>query len=146
MRKARRVGAAVTSETTTNGQARMAASTLSASGMETTGLVAMIHSALMRPSATARNMSTALRPGFAAMVGERQKRCTRSRCAASSIFMCAASMLARPPTSRPPMALGWPVTENGPMPGLPMRPVARWQLMMALTLSVPDDDWLTPWL
>ena len=46
-------------------------------------------------------------------------------------------MLARPPTSRPPMALGWPVTENGPAPGLPMRPVARWQLMMALTLSVP---------
>ena len=44
------------------------------------------------------------------------------------------------------MALGWPVTENGPMPGRPMRPVARWQLMMALTLSVPADDWLTPWL
>ena len=60
--------------------------------------------------------------------------------------ICAASMLARPPTSRPPMAFGWPVTEKGPMPGLPMRPVARWQLMMALTLSVPDEDWLTPWL
>ena len=27
-----------------------------------------------------------------------------------------------------------------------MRPVARWQLMMALTLSVPEVDWLTPWL
>ncbi len=26
----------------------------------------------------------------------------------------------------------------------PMRPVARWQLMMALTLSVPLCDWLTP--
>jgi len=52
---------------------------------------------------------------------------------------------ARPPTSRPPIALGWPVSENGPMPGLPMRPVARWQLMMALTLSVPCADWLTPW-
>ncbi len=55
-------------------------------------------------------------------------------------------MLASPPTSRPPMAFGWPVTENGPQPGLPMRPVARWQLMMALTLSVPQVDWLTPWL
>ena len=44
---------------------------------------------------------------------------------AFSMSMCAASMLARPPTSRPPMALGWPVTENGPMPGLPMRPVAE---------------------
>ena len=55
-------------------------------------------------------------------------------------------MLARPPTSRPPMAFGWPVTLNGPMPGRPMRPVARWQLMIALTLSVPEADWFTPWL
>src|ERR1700730_5535378 len=59
-------------------------------------------------------------------------------------FMCAASMFAIPPTSRPPMALGWPVRENGPIPGRPIRPVSRWQLMMALTLSVPDADWLTP--
>ena len=53
-------------------------------------------------------------------------------------------MLARPPTSRPPMALGWPVTENGPQPGLPMRPVNRWVLMIALTLSEPAQDWFTP--
>jgi len=33
---------------------------------------------------------------------------------------------------------------EGPAPGLPMRPVARRQLMIALTLSVPDEDWLTP--
>ena len=58
--------------------------------------------------------------------------------------MCAASWLASPPTSRPPIAFGWPVSENGPMPGLPMRPVARWQLMIALTLSVPCADWFTP--
>ena len=43
------------------------------------------------------------------------------------------------------MALGWPVSENGPAPGWPMRPVARWQLMMALPLSVPCADWFTPW-
>src|ERR1700676_145213 len=42
------------------------------------------------------------------------------------------------------MALGWPVSENGPMPGLPIRPVAKWQLMIASTLSVPCADWLTP--
>ena len=30
------------------------------------------------------------------------------------------------------------------MPGLPIRPVKRWQLMMALTLSVPEADWFTP--
>ncbi len=58
--------------------------------------------------------------------------------------MCAASMLASPPTSRPPIAFGWPVRENGPMPSLPILPVARWQLRIALTLSVPDEDWLTP--
>ncbi len=54
-----------------------------------------------------------------------QNCCTAARPAASSMSMCAASVLAKPPTSRPPMALGWPVTENGPAPGLPMRPVAR---------------------
>ena len=53
-------------------------------------------------------------------------------------------MLASPPTSRPPIAFGCPVIENGPVPGLPMRPVAKWQLMIALTLSVPQDDWFTP--
>ena len=30
------------------------------------------------------------------------------------------------------------------MPGRPIRPVARWQLMIALTLSVPAEDWFTP--
>ena len=49
-----------------------------------------------------------------------------------------------PPTSRPPSALGWPVTENGPIPGRPIRPVARWQFRIALTLSVPVADGLTP--
>ena len=42
------------------------------------------------------------------------------------------------------MALGWPVTENGPVPGLPILPVTRWQLMMALHLSVPAELWFTP--
>ena len=43
------------------------------------------------------------------------------------------------------MALGWPVMLNGPAPGVPTRPVARWTLMMLLTLSVPALDWFTPW-
>jgi len=47
-------------------------------------------------------------------------------------------MFASPPTSRPPIAFGWPVTESGPHPGLPIRPVARRQLIMLLTLSLPD--------
>ncbi len=54
--------------------------------------------------------------------------------------MCAASWFARPPTSRPPIAFGWPVSENGPVPGLPIRPVARCTLMIAFTLSVPLED------
>ncbi|MNT81538.1 hypothetical protein D3C72_2211420 [compost metagenome] len=103
----------------------------------------MTQTALISPRAIAANMSTALRPGALATVLLPQKRPTRSM-ASGVKSIWAASILARPPTSRPPMALGWPVTENGPMPGRPMRPVARWQLMMALTLSVPDDDWLTP--
>ena len=108
------------------------------------GLVPMIQSALTRPSSTASNRSTALRPGRVAMRGAFQKRRTRSTSAGSAKPMCAASWLARPPTSRPPIAFGWPVSENGPMPGRPMRPVARWQLMIALTLSVPAEDWFTP--
>ena len=34
--------------------------------------------------------------------------------------------------------------EKGPVPLRPIRPVARWQLMIALTLSVPCADWFTP--
>ena len=79
------------------------------------------------------------------MAGAFQNRRTRSTSSGAKPI-CAASWLARPPTSRPPIALGWPVSENGPMPGLPMRPVARCTLRIALTLSVPCADWLTPWL
>ncbi len=130
--------------TTTKGQAPSAARTRSARGMLTAGLVLRIHSALTLPSSAASNSSTAFRPGRVAMPGACQKRRTRSMAAGSAKVMCAASWLARLPTSRPPIAFGWPVSENGPIPGRPMRPVARWQLMMALTLSVPDEDWLVP--
>ncbi len=133
-----------TSETTTKGQLRIASRTRSASGMLSAGLVPIIHKAFTWPFSTARKRSTALRPGLAAIAGAPQKSWTMRRCCGFSISIWAASMLASPPTSRPPMAFGWPVTENGPMPGRPMRPVARWQLTIALTLSVPAEDWLTP--
>ncbi len=100
----------------------------------------------MRPSATARNMSTAFRPGRSGMRGASQKARTAERCIGSSRSRWQASMLASPPTSRPPIALGCPVTENGPIPGRPIRPVAMWQFRMAFTLSVPAEDWFTPWL
>ena len=112
---------------------------------ETAGLVAMIHSALIRPSPTARNRSTALSPGLVAIRGAAQKRRTSSTFS-SAKSLCAANVEASPPTSRPPIAFGWPVIENGPAPGLPIRPVARWRLVIALTWSVPRNDWLIPWL
>jgi hypothetical protein len=130
--------------TTTNGHAASASRTRAARGMLAAGLVPRTHSALTPPSSTASNSSTALRPGRVAMRRAFQNRRTRSTAASSSKLICAASWLARPPTSRPPIALGCPVNENGPMPGRPIRPVARWQLMIALTLSVPEEDWFTP--
>ena len=133
------------SETTRRSSCPSAARAASASGRDTAGLVAMIQSALTPPSAILRNSATALSPSRSAMRGAFQKRRTRSTSGAEKPIW-AASMLARPPTSRPPIAFGCPVSENGPRPGRPMRPVARWQLMMAPTLSVPCADWLTPWL
>ena len=78
------------------------------------------------------------------MFGAFQKRRTRSTDSGSNPIG-AASWLASPPTSRPPMALGWPVTEKGPMPGAPMRPVRKCAFRIVLTVSVPWDDWFTPW-
>ena len=49
-----------------------------------------------------------------------------------------------PPTSRPPMALGWPVMEKGQAPGLPIRPVARWAFTTANPLATPWADWFEP--
>ena len=135
--------AAVQSETTSNSQFCMAAWAKSASGRLTAGLVPIIHRAFIRPACSALNRSMAFKPGPRAMRGERQKRCTRSLSAALK-SICAASVEARPPTSRPPMALGCPVIEKAPRPGLPIRPVARWALIMLLTLSTPLDDWLMP--
>ena len=50
-----------------------------------------------------------------------------------------------PPLSRPPMALGWPVSEKGPAPGRPICPVARCRLMRAVFLAVPALLWFRPW-
>ncbi len=42
------------------------------------------------------------------------------------------------------MALGWPVSENGPLPGRQIAPVARCRLISALVFQVPWVDWLSP--
>ena len=136
--------ARIASETMESSQAASASRTASALGRLATGLVAMIHTALTRPARTASNSSTAFRPALRGTRLVFQKRPTRPT-SSSAKSMCAASVLESAPTSRPPMALGWPVIEKGPMPGRPMRPVSRWQLIRALTLSTPALDWFTPW-
>ena len=42
------------------------------------------------------------------------------------------------------MALGWPVSENGPLPGRHIFPVAKCRLQTALVLQVPWVLWLSP--
>ena len=130
--------------TTTNGHRANAARTRPASGMLSAGLVQITHSARTRPSPTASNKSTAFSPGPAAIFGASQNRRTRSTAPGCSNPICAANWFASPPTSRPPIAFGCPVTLNGPAPGRPIRPVAKCTFRIALTLSVPDDDWFTP--
>ncbi len=123
-----------------------ASRTSAASGSETAGLVAITHSALIRPSRDRAEQIDRLEPGLGRhALGAAQKRCTSATFSGAK-STCAASVEASPPTSRPPIALGWPVIENGAAPGLPMRPVARWTLTIALTWSVPRIDWLMPWL
>ena len=81
---------ATQSETTTKGHFSKAAFTRLASGMLTTGLVAIIQMALILPSSRASNRSTAFNPGAGAIFSLPQKRPTRSRSSAEK-SICAAS-------------------------------------------------------
>ena len=131
--------------TTTNSARSSARRTVAWSGMLCAGLVQAIHRALIWPSAAAWNMSTAVLPGWLGTSGTPHRAATSARCCGLARSRWALSKLARPPTSRPPMALGWPVSENGPAPGLPICPVARCRLMSAVFLAVPLLDWFRPW-
>ncbi len=66
------------SETTNSSSLRSASRMAPARGSDTAGLVAITHSALMRPASIASNICTALRPSRGAMRGAPQKRPTRS--------------------------------------------------------------------
>src|SRR6516162_3426015 len=103
--------------TATNGQTASAVRTRAARGMLAAGLVPSTQSASMPPSRTLSNSSTAFSPFRQAIRGAPQNRRTRSTCAASANPIWAASWLASPPTSRPPIALGCPVNDSGPIPG-----------------------------
>ena len=127
------------SETTTNGHAASAARTRSARGMLAAGLVATIHSALTAPSSTASNSSTAFSPGLVA-----SRRATRTGARDRIVRIVEAHMrgelIGKATNFAPAHRVRLAGQRNGPMPGRPIRPVARWQLMIALTLSVPNDD------
>ncbi|VTY37840.1 Uncharacterised protein [Xylophilus ampelinus] len=130
--------------TTTNSARSSARRTVAWSGIDCAGLVQAIHSALISPSAAARNISIALLPGMAGMSCTPHIAATSARCAAFAMSRCAGSRFDRPPTSRPPIALGWPVSEKGPAPGRPICPVARCRLMSAAFFAVPLEDWFSP--
>ena len=53
-------------------------------------------------------------------------------------------MIEAKPASRVPIALHWPVIENGAAPARPMLPVMSARLLIALTVSVPLVLWFTP--
>src|SRR5690606_18573889 len=53
-------------------------------------------------------------------------------------------ILAIPPTSRPPMALGCPVREQVPDPGFPVFPVIGLRLISAKFLFTPSLLWFSP--
>ena len=120
---------------------RSASRTRSGFGRLTAGLVAMTHSALMRPLRHRVEQLDRLEPAPRRPCGRApeararfppRRRRRRNRHAATS-------WLASPPTSRPPMALGWPVSENGPAARLADPPGEQGgRLMIALTLSVPE--------
>ena len=134
------------SDTARKSHPAMALRTRSPFGMDTAGLVPMTHRARTCLFATASNSETALRPGEVARLGAPQNSRSSARSPGRPNSRWPASRLASAPTSRPPMAFGCPVTLNGLAPGLPMRPVSRWTLRMAFTLSTPELDWFTPWL
>ena len=130
--------------TTTNSAFSSAASTLFKSGIECAGLVQAIQIALISPLFTASNISIAVLPAVSGTFSTPHILAISARCSALAKSLWPESKFAMPPTSRPPMALGWPVSENGPAPGLPIWPVARCRLIKAAFLSVPCTLWFKP--
>jgi hypothetical protein len=142
--KAQVAAPAKASCTTTSSQRVRARRTVAWSGSDWAGLVQTIQSARISPSAAASNISTAVRPGPGS-AGTPQSAAISARWAGSEGSRCPPSRVAMAPTSRPPIALGWPVSENGPAPGRPICPVARCRPISAVFLAVPAVDWLRPW-
>ena len=131
--------------TTTNSAFARARCTSAWSGIDCAGLVQAIHTALISPLSSALNRSTALRPGSAGTESMPHSRATSARSSAAVMSRWPGSRLARPPTSRPPIAFGCPVSDSGPAPGRPIWAVARWRLISAELLWLPKRYWFSPW-
>ena len=123
--------------TTTNFAFFKASSANLALGRLTNGLVQTIHTALSLPSNKASTILVAVSPVCGDMGLLFQKCETCFLCSALARSKWAASKLAIPPTSLPPIALGCPVRENGPDPGLPIFPVIRFKLIKARFFLTP---------
>ena len=83
------------------------------------------------PSFSIRFCSTAWYPGFGGIVpsGSFQTFSANARCFGFITTMSAGRRCAKVPTSRAvPQAEGWPVSENGLLPGSEILPVNRWML------------------
>lgn len=138
---------AKTSWVTTNSAASSPSMTVRRLATEATGLVQMIQQAFMSPSAIFRNISTVPCPTPSLRMlppGSTHSSSTKARSSSTSTDRCPGSPGPMYPISRPPMALGCPVRENGPLPGRQMAPVARCRLTSALVFQVPCVDWFRP--
>ena len=105
--------------TTTNSARCRPAITDARFDTDATGLVQIIHAARISPSAIRRYMSMVPLPASARIVpcSSPQRSSTNERSAGFRADRWPGRPGPMYPISRPPIAFGWPVSENGPRPG-----------------------------
>ena len=108
--------------------------------------MATTHTTFSSPRSSASTISEAVTPGRSPLDpgGTPQAVSTSARSSGFATRRCPGRVGASPPASRPPIAFGCPVNENGPAPGRPMFPVASERLISARFLSTPEVLWLAP--
>ena len=99
----------------------------------------MIQSARIRRSSAASMMSGYARPRAVGIrsTGTFQSAASSARSAGALELADSPGRQDAKPASRVPIALHWPVIENGAAPARPMLPVMSARLLIALTVSVP---------
>jgi hypothetical protein len=103
----------------------------------------MTQTALTLPASIARNRSTAFRPGLSAMAAIPERLHGRAVDRIVEVHV-RGQHVGQAAHFAPAHRVRLAGQRERAHARLPMRPVSRWQLMMALTLSVPLDDWFTP--